>query len=389
MFEQHREYLIRIGWILAIWSILSTMLFTIQELARILLSLESSGAFYVELGLIVCLCAIIIDRFQDKLTFMSIHNQGWLVGIASLVMFSPLLIFTMPFFLIVLFIIICTILILLITLVPQYWLSTAYKPLSIKGIVEGIFKARSLIKIWFTQQIRARYIQATLGILWLIFLPLIQSLVMAFALTKLLGVNDIGAPWVVYLLSGRTIFGIFQSIVLQSSNALISNNELMRKIYFPREILIYLIIGEVLLDFAIQFVTLMLIAFLYGLQPNIYYFFLPIPILLMVSLSMGIGFIVSWLNLVIRDIHQLIVISLQLLMYLTVLYARRTSGEQLAFMFVINPLLAITESFRDIILYAQMPNMGYLTIAAVLSVCILYPGFVLFKVNEDRFAEFS
>jgi lipopolysaccharide transport system permease protein len=319
----------------------------------------------------------------------SISQHHFKLVLLAITFFSLIFLLNISIFLTLSFLIMSIGFSFITILAPRFLLSNAYVPLSLSLITHQLYQSRSLIFIWFNNTIRARYIQTTLGMLWIILLPLAQSLVIAFALTQLLKVRSIGTPWVVFLLSGRVIFGIFQSIVLLSSASLISNNELIKRVYFPREIIIILIVGEVLVDFLLQFVALLIICWLFALPPNIYYLFLPIPIIIMTLLSTGIGLIVSWLSLIIRDFRPLLTIGLQLLMYLTIFYAKRAPGEKLEIMLIINPLLTVTEAFRDIIIYNQVPNFGQLLITFFVSLAIFYPGYILFKVNEDRFADYS
>ncbi len=317
------------------------------------------------------------------------HEEHFKLTLLAIVIFSVMNLVGISFILALAFITVSVVFSFMTISFQSSLLNNAYAPLSPKLIMAQLYDARSLMEIWFTNSINARYVQTILGILWIALLPLAQSLVMSFALTRLLKVQSIGIPWVVFLLSGRIIFGIFQSVVLQSSASLITNNELIKRVYFPREIIIILIVAEVLIDFSLQFVALLIIGWLFNLPPNIYYILLPIPVLIMTLFSTGIGLIVSWLSLIIRDFRPLLTILLQLVMYLTIFYAKRATGENLEVMLVINPLLAITEAFRDIILYAQVPNFSHLLVAFFISLAILYPGYVLFKVNEDRFADYS
>jgi lipopolysaccharide transport system permease protein len=265
---------------------------------------------------------------------------------------------------------------------------SAYVKVTIIQNIKDLFKNSSLIATWLRYRIAARYSQTFLGILWIVLLPLATSAVLAFAFTQLLGRADgFGVPLICFILSGQVIFDIFRSSVQKSLTTIMSNIGVIKQVYFPREIIIILNLGEIVVDFFFTFIVLMVINALYGIYPNIYYIYLPIPIFLMLVLSTGLAFIVSWISLLIRDMKQLIGVLLQLLYFTVVFYSPERATSEYEFIMSANPLAAIAVAFRDIILYARPPDLQELFVPIVLSVALLYYGYVFFKVNEDRFVD--
>lgn len=274
-------------------------------------------------------------------------------------------------------------------LIPGRLRQGTTRNISLLDNLQQIREHRYLVRVWAGYRIRARYTQTFLGVLWIVLAPILESLVMAFAFSQLLGRGERGGvPWVLFLLSGRVAFLIFQRIVIQSNTAIQRMGAIIQQVYFPRELIVMLLSTETVVDFLFAFAGFVVIALFYGLMPNIYYLLLPIPIILMVLLAMGVGFIIAWLGLLIRDIQHVVAIGMQLLFYVTVLFDSTNATSALRFLPLINPVSAMVEATRNIVLYAQPPDVVSLYFPAVLSLALLYTGYVFYKVNEDRFTDY-
>jgi len=274
-------------------------------------------------------------------------------------------------------------------LIPGRLRQNANQDISILDNLRQIGDQRYLIQIWASHRIRARYTQTFLGIAWIVLFPILEALVMAFAFAQLLGRGGREeVPWVLFLLSGRIAFMIFQKIVMSGKNALQGMAGIVQQVYFPRELIILLLSAEVLIDFLFAFAGLVVIALFYGITPNIYYLFLPVPIFLMFLLSMAVSFVVAWLGLLIRDLQQLISVGMQLLFYITVLFDSAQVAPSLRFIPLLNPVAAMVEAFRSVVIYNEMPDIVSLYFPGVLAVALLYTGYVFYKVNEDRFTDY-
>jgi ABC-type polysaccharide/polyol phosphate export permease len=259
----------------------------------------------------------------------------------------------------------------------------------IVAALRQLYKQRFLIFLWMNYRIRRRYSQTILGIAWIVLLPIAQSAVLAFAFSQLLGARSGDTPFVVFLLSGSVIYGIFGTTVGRSTSVVVGMSNITEQVYFPREILLLLLIGEILIDYIFTFIALVVISLLFGVYPNIYFMLLPIPVIFMIALSLGIGFFLAWASIVVRDLQQLTNVLLQLVFYSTVLFNVDRVGPNLAFLPAINPVSGITEAFRSIVLYSRQPDWWQFIFPSVLAVVLLYFGYIYYKVNEDRFADFT
>jgi ABC-type polysaccharide/polyol phosphate export permease len=275
-----------------------------------------------------------------------------------------------------------------LVLIPKRLRASARRDISILDNLQQILEHRFLIQIWTSYRIRARYTQTALGILWIVIIPIMEALVIAFAFSQLLGSGQRDVPWVIFILSGRVAFDIFNRLVSRGKTAIQSMAAVIQQVYFPRELIIILLATEIMVDFLFAFGGFVVLALFYGITPNIYYLLLPIPIFLMLMLAIGFSFVVAWLGLLVRDIQPLVQIALQLLFYVTVFYDPKTVASNLSYISLINPLSAIVEVFRSIVIYNEMPNLAVLYLPIALSIAILYTGYIFYKVNEDRFTDY-
>jgi len=267
---------------------------------------------------------------------------------------------------------------------------SAYLKINILDNLRELYQKRNLMKVWLKYRIEDRYAQTFIGILWIVLLPLSTSAVLAFAFSELLGADRLinGASWVTFLLSGLAVFTIFQTPLMKAKTSIVSSRNIIGKVYFPREILIILVIGETLIDFFFVFMALVVINITQGIYPNWHYIFLPVPIIILVVFSAGLAFFIAWISLIIRDLQQLISVVLQLLFYIVVLYSPELASADYAPIINLIPITMVVAAVRDIVLFNQTPDFVSLYYPLVTGIVMLYFGYVYFKVNEDRFMDF-
>ncbi|MDQ7025736.1 MAG: ABC transporter permease [Anaerolineae bacterium] len=274
--------------------------------------------------------------------------------------------------------------------IPKKLRQQQYDSRSLLAHLTELYSRRTLVQLWLGYRLESRYAQTILGILWVILLPLLTSLVLAFAFTQFVGYSGVvdNVPYVAFLLAGLSIFDVGHSIILRAQESLKGSMHIISRVYFPREIVLLVMVGEVLVDFCVTFVAMVVInALFFQIYPNIYYVFLPLIVLIMVAFSLGVAFIVAWYGLLINDLQPLLTIIMQLLFYLTVLFSRSSASSLAIILLNVNPLALLLEAFRDIVLFARPPNGLNLAFAACLAITLLYVGYTLFKVNENRFVE--
>lgn len=251
-----------------------------------------------------------------------------------------------------------------------------------------IWERRSLLSIWLLFNIEARYSQRVLGILWIILLPIATSVVLSIAFNQLMGIQ-LEVPYITYYMSAMVPYTLFSNSILNSTNSIIARITLVAQVYFPREILVLLTLGEGIVDFFFAFAAMLVINLLGGVLPNANYGYLVILFLLLALTALGIMFLVSVLTLLVRDIPQLLFVIMQLLFFLTpIIYPVEQFPERLQFLFVINPISPIIQGFRDVIAYGRVPNLVSLNYSIVFTGVALIVGYATFKSVEGEMADY-
>lgn len=260
---------------------------------------------------------------------------------------------------------------------------------SLERDLEKLVGSLPLINLWLRTNIRARYSQTTLGILWIILLPLLASVVLALAFTQILRIQ-LDVPIVSFILSAMIPYTLFSNAVLNSAGSILGKVSLITQVYFPREILPIVVLGEALVDAVFTFGSLFIINALLGIFPNIYWVYLPPLLLLLITITMGAMFLVSSLSVAVRDIPQLMGVLMQLVFYLTpVIYPVEQFPASFRWLFVLNPVAPIIQAFRDVLVFARPPDSVTLFFPIVFAGVVLYLGYVVFKRIESRMADMA
>jgi homopolymeric O-antigen transport system permease protein len=254
--------------------------------------------------------------------------------------------------------------------------------------VQNLYGRRELVWSWAERTIRARYQQSVLGGLWAIIQPAASVVVFSIIFTLFIPVDTGGTPYMVFSYVAMVPWTLFSSSITDMVDSLISNMNLVTKIYFPREILPMSSLIARLFDFGIAFGVLAIIIFFYRVPVYLAgWLFLPVILIVELALAFGIGLIGSALNVFYRDMKPLIVLGLQIWFYASpVIYPISSVPERFRSFYYLNPMAGILESYRAVILDQKIPG-PYLLIAAGLAATILLIGYWFFKRVEFQFAD--
>ena len=254
-----------------------------------------------------------------------------------------------------------------------------------------LWKNRSLLALWVRYNILSRYSQTALGILWIVMLPVATSLILTFVFSYILSPADIGnVPFVSFFLTGMMFWSLFLQGISNGTVSIVANLGLINQIYFPREILVLVKLGEGLVDLAFIFVVTVGINMVVGVYPNPNYIYLPILLLIQLILMLGIMLFTGYLAVLIRDIQQLTIVFLQMMFYLTpVMYPIDILTPNLAELVkFLNPMAALINAYRDVMVYNRAPDFVSLYLPIVVSGVLFYSGYMFFKANERKLADF-
>ncbi len=258
----------------------------------------------------------------------------------------------------------------------------------IGALIGEMIAYRSLLRLWTLREVRVRYKQSMLGASWAIFQPLSQAMILSVVFTLVVPVNSGSVPYPLFVYVGLLPWTLFVSSVGNGTSSLISNSNLVSRVYFPREILPMAAVGAALLDFAVASLMLagMMLYYQWPLRLSVLWI---IPLLVIeLCLILGLVFACSALMVFRRDFRFVIPLLLQLWMYATpVIYPLESIPPPLQPLFAINPMTAVMTGFRDAILHGYAPSSAVMWPAVIISVVVACAGYWLFKRLEGGFAD--
>jgi len=246
---------------------------------------------------------------------------------------------------------------------------------------------------WLTYQLFKRdffaiYKQSFIGILWALIIPLAS--VGTFIILNRSGIFTIGninVPYPIYAILGMAFWQLFSTGVVAASNSLVKAGSMIVKINFSKKALVIASTGQSLVSFLIQLVLVSFLFAYYRITPSIAILWVPLIIIPIILLTLGLGFILSLLNGVMRDIGNMLSMLMTFLMFLTpVLYAKPTTGI-LVRITEYNPLYYLVSAPRDLVLTGKVPELKGFLIASVISLIIFLICLIAFHLTETRIAE--
>jgi lipopolysaccharide transport system permease protein len=255
--------------------------------------------------------------------------------------------------------------------------------------VRELLTYRQLLWRWVIRNIKVRYKQSFLGAAWAVLQPLSTTVLFALIFSYFVRVETEGAPYLVFYYSALLPWTFFASSVSFGAQSLISNLNLVTKIYFPKEILPLSAVLASFVDFAVAAIiyVAMMIAYRVPVSPSL--LLLPVVLLVQVFLTVGVVLLASALNVFYRDIRFVVPLGMQLWMYATpVIYPISQVPERFRVLYmVINPMAGLIDSYRRIALTAEWPQYNYLLASAAISVALLIAAYWYFKRVEPVFAD--
>lgn len=254
------------------------------------------------------------------------------------------------------------------------------------NIFKNLYEYRELLKTSVKKDVRGKYKNSVLGILWSFLNPLLQIAVYALVFPLITNSNE--ANYTVFVCCGLIPWTFFASGITRSAFTMIENGNIIKKVYFPREILSISVVTSEMVNFIIS--TIIILAFVlgYGLGITKYVLFYPLIVLVEYILLIGISFIVSSITVFFRDLQHFITVLIQLLFYATpIVYSIKSIPEDFKWIIQYNPMTYIIIAFRDIFYYKQMPDIQSLMIVLAISIGICILGYLLFNKLQKKFAE--
>lgn len=256
-----------------------------------------------------------------------------------------------------------------------------------RELINNLYAYRQLLKSNVKKEIRGKYKGSFLGILWSFANPLLTALVYAIVFPFILKSTE--QHYVTFIIIGILPWTYFTTVISQATTTILLNAGIIKKVYFPREILPISINTSGLINFLISCLIIFIFLVCSGIGFSWYIVFLPLIIITQYILQQGIVFITSAVNVYVRDSEYIINFFVNMLFYATpILYsAQMFENSAIKWLIQLNPMATIINCYRDILYYQSMPHLKSLLVVLAAS-CVLYViGLKVFKKLEKGFAE--
>lgn len=252
------------------------------------------------------------------------------------------------------------------------------------------WRFRDLLFSLAGRDVRLRYKQTALGVVWVVLQPLLAAAIFAFVFGKVAKLDSGPIPYFLFSYAGLLAWNAFSTILTKSSMCLVGNAQLVSKVYFPRVILPFSTIPSALIDFAVALALMGVFLPVWQLVPGAGILLLPLWLGLILLLATGAGLIASALTVSYRDVQYILPVVVQFLLYASpVAYAVAQVPARLRAFYYLNPLSGLLEAFRWSLLGPAGGELRwqYLAYSGGFSVALFLIGLFSFKTMERRFAD--
>lgn len=266
--------------------------------------------------------------------------------------------------------------------------------------VRSIWAHRELLGLLVRREIKARYKDSSLGLVWSLLKPLTQLLIYYVAIGKFLGAERSVPDFAIFVFTGLTVWGLFSEILSGSTTSIVDNAGLIKKVYLPREIFPLSSVGSALFNFVIQFGILLVATILLGRAPfHAELLYLPLALAVVLVFSVSLGLMLSAVNVYLRDFEHLVEVLLVVLFWASPIVYSYTlvhgvlNGSLLEQLYLWNPVTLVALGFQKAMWVAGAgetwpPDLAErLIIVGLISVVLLWAAQRVFAKLEGNFAQ--
>lgn len=253
-----------------------------------------------------------------------------------------------------------------------------------RDILTSIWRYRYFIGSSVRNELRARFARSKLGGLWMIIHPLAQVLIFALVLSEVLAAKlpgiDNKYAYSLYLMAGIFGWTLFSDTITRCLTLFIDNGNLMKKMAFPRVCLPVIATGSVLVNGGLLLIAIFAVFAALGHFPDVNVLWLPLVVLVTLTVALSLGLILGIANVFMRDVGQVVPVILQTLFWLTpIVYSLQALPEAGRAWLQWNPLYPLMTSFQNVLVYGKPPELNALAWMLLFSVGLMGLALGLFR----------
>lgn len=273
--------------------------------------------------------------------------------------------------------------------------------MNVAGHLEELWTYRDLLYNLVSRDVKVRYKNSVLGILWSLLNPLLIMLVFTFVFKVLAGRSQLQA-YSAFVLCGILAWNLFSASVVGATNSIVGNGHLIRKVYFPRAVLPLSVVLSNLVNYLLALPVYFALATLLGRSPSVWVLLLPIVILVQLCFTLGVSFILATVNVFYRDTRIVMEVVLLAWFFLTpifypisemgrggwnILGLALSSFDVQRWMRIVNPMASVIASYRDILYWGARPGLDFFLRTAATAMLFLVVGYLVFLRFSPVFGE--
>jgi lipopolysaccharide transport system permease protein len=249
--------------------------------------------------------------------------------------------------------------------------------------IQELLNFRELLFSWTARELRLRYKQSLLGGLWAILQPLVLMALFVLVFSVFIRVPTDGIPAPIFSYTALLPWIYFSTSLSFGVPSLVSNMNLVTKIYFPREILPFASVGAAFVDFSIASCVLVILMLAYRIPFQITLLWVPLLVLVQTVFTIGVTLFASMMNAFYRDVRFIVPLVIQVWMYATpIIYPLSAVPERFRPLYLLNPMAGLIDSYRRAIVQGMPPDPLSLGIASAVALIVFVSGYYYFKRYE-------
>lgn len=254
--------------------------------------------------------------------------------------------------------------------------------------LDELWEYRQLLVFLIWRDVKVRYKQTIIGAAWAILQPLFTMIIFTFIFGRMAQMSSNGVPYPIFSYAALVPFYFFSNALTQGSNSLLTNTNMVKKIYFPRLIVPLSAVLAGLVDFVLAFSILIVMMIYYGIAPTVNVLWLPAFLLLAWASAQGMALWFAALNAQFRDVRYIVPFLSQAFLFLTpVGYPFSEVPQNLQLLTAMNPMTGVVEGFRWALMGAGEVYGSMMAISSVVGVVLLISGAYYFRRMEKKLAD--
>jgi ABC-type polysaccharide/polyol phosphate export permease len=273
---------------------------------------------------------------------------------------------------------------------PEIWFR---RRVNLVLAAKELWSFRELILTIAERDLRVRYKQAALGLMWAVIAPVVLMVAFTLLFNRFAKINTDGAPYALFSYLGLLPWTFFSNSISVGGMSLVTNNELLNKLYCPREVFPIAAIADASIDALIATCVLAVLFPITGFAPKAEVFYLPLFLIVLAMVTLGVTLAISSIVVYARDLSLVLPLAIQVGLFVTpVVYATTSISSSKTFLYAfsaLNPLVPVINGMRATILNGHAPNWISLGIGAGSALIYLLGGFTLFKRLETGMADIA